>query len=66
MRLKHDNVSCHVETRFDLEAWLDRVIMPALLREYLALQRVNKRGAFEQAKDELIYAPPDRKLGGPL
>ena len=66
MRLKNDNISCHVETRFDLEAWLNRVIVPALLREYVALKRVNKRGAFEQPKDELVYAPPDTKFGGPL
>ena len=47
---EHNDFICQVEIGSDFLGWIDALIIPALLREYWAVQGVNGRQPLEQSR----------------
>ena len=48
----------------DSQVWIDALIIPALLKEYLVFQADAERGTLDLSDDELAYARGDSGMGG--
>ena len=60
----HRELVSHVRIGVDSQVWIDALIIPALLKEYLVFQADAERGTLDLSDDELAYARGDSGMGG--